>query len=103
MYKKWRPGRYNNLIRFFINEIYRRRTLTSIIKISIPIELKKELEKLKIDYSEDIRKFLEEKVRKKKMQDAIEKLMENHKKMPKLKGDFSTKIIREMRDRNPES
>lgn len=66
--------------------------------VRVPDELKRELEELKIDYSEDIRRLLEEKVRRKKAEEAIDRLKRFHATLPKFEGDHATEIIRESRD-----
>ncbi len=72
--------------------------MTAVIGVRVPDELKRQLEELNIDYSEDIRRLLEEKVRRKKAEEAIEKLKRFHATLPRLEGDNATKIIRESRD-----
>ena len=73
--------------------------MTAVVGVRVSDELKRELEELKIDYSEDIRRLLEQKVRRKKTEEAIERLKRFHATLPMLEGDNATEIIRESRDR----
>lgn len=73
--------------------------MTAVVGVRVPEGLKKELEELNIEYAEDVRRLLEEKVKRKKMEEAMKKLAEVRAKIGKLEGDYATKIIREMRDR----
>lgn len=72
--------------------------MTAVVGVRVPDELKRQLEELKIDYSEDVRRLLEEKVRRKKAEEAIERLKRFRATLPKLEGDHATIIIREARD-----
>jgi hypothetical protein len=74
--------------------------VTVVIGVRISEELKRELEEHEVEYSEDIRRLLEEKLKKKKTEEALKKLAESRAKIGKVKGDLSTQIIRETRDRS---
>ena len=73
--------------------------MTAVVGVRIPDELKRDLEDLGIDYSEDVRKLLEEKVRRRKAEKAVEQLKRHFATLPKLEGDNAPEIIRESRDR----
>jgi len=73
--------------------------LSSVIGVRVPEELKKDLEELNIEYAEDVRRLLEEKVKRKKVEEAMKKLAEVRARIGRLEGDYATQIIREMRDR----
>jgi intergrase/recombinase len=73
--------------------------MTSVVGVRVPEELKRQLEKLDIEYAEDIRRLLEEKVRRRKIEEAMRRLEESRSRIGRIKGDNATKIIREARDR----
>lgn len=73
--------------------------MTAVVGVRVPEELKKELDQLNIEYAEDVRRLLEEKVKRKKVEKAMKKLEETRSRIGKLEGDYATQIIREMRDR----
>jgi len=60
--------------------------------------LKKELEELNIEYAEDVRRLLEEKVKRRKIEEAMKKLDKTRSRIGKLEGNSATQIVREMRD-----
>jgi len=73
--------------------------MTAVVGVRVPEKLKKELEELNIEYAEDVRRLLEEKVKMKKIEEAMKKLDEARSRIGRLEGDYATQIIREMRDR----
>ena len=74
--------------------------MTAVVGVRIPEKLKKELEELNIDYAKEVRRLLEEKVKRKKIEEAMKRLEETRSRIGKLEGDYATQIIREMRDRS---
>ena len=72
--------------------------MSAVVGVRVPKGLKKELEELNIEYAEDVRRLLEEKVKRKKMEEAMRKLAEVRARIGRLEGDYATRIIREMRD-----
>ena len=74
--------------------------MTAVVGVRISEELKKELERLNIDYAEDVRRLLEEKVKRKKIEEAMKRLEETRSRIGRLEGDYATQIIREMRDQS---
>ena len=73
--------------------------MTSVVGVRVPDELKRELEELEIDYSEDVRRLLEDKVRRRKAEKAIEELKKYFETLPRIEGDNAAEIIREGRNR----
>jgi len=73
--------------------------MTAVVGVRVPEGLKKELEELNIEYAEEVRRLLEEKVKRKKIEEAIKRLEETRSRIGRLEGDYATQIIREMRDR----
>jgi len=73
-------------------------TLSTTIVIRVPKELKDELVKLGIDYAEEVRKLLEEIVRRGKREEAIEALRRFRTSIGEVKGNVSAEMIREGRE-----
>ncbi len=73
--------------------------MTAVVGVRVPDELKRELEELEIDYSEDVRRLLEDKVRRRKAEKAIEELKKYFETLPRIEGDNAAEIIREGRNR----
>jgi predicted RNase H-like nuclease (RuvC/YqgF family) len=73
--------------------------MSAVVGVRVPEELKKELEELDIEYAEDVRRLLEEKVRRKRIEEAMRRLDETRSRIGRLEGDYATQVIREMRDR----
>ncbi len=75
---------------------------STVISIRIDEKLKKELEELGIDYSDLVRKYLEEVVRKEKMRRELEEADKIREKLLKSHGYYSSsaELVREDRDNN---
>ncbi len=73
----------------------------NIISIRIPEELKKELKEYKINYNNEVRKYLELLVKKEKIKEKLNDINNNRCKMKAKYGIFddSYKLIRNDRDR----
>jgi len=71
---------------------------STVLGIRIPKRLKEELERLKINYSEEVRKYLEKRVREEKMKMLLEEIEKVRSKTKKIDENLSAKIIREDRD-----
>ncbi|MCD6513721.1 MAG: antitoxin [Candidatus Asgardarchaeum sp.] len=71
---------------------------STVLGIRIPKRLKEELERLKINYSEEVRKYLERRVREEKMKMLLEEIEKVRSKTKKIDENLSAKIIREDRD-----
>jgi len=72
----------------------------TVIRVKIKEEIKKELEKHGIDISQEVRKFLEELYIKIKAKEYVNKWIEELKDVKPSKKGFSTKSIREDRERD---
>jgi len=72
--------------------------MSVVIAIRIPKKLKEQLNKLNINYAEEIRKFLKERVKREILKRLISEIRELRKKGPKLKGNLAAKFIREDRE-----
>jgi len=70
---------------------------STVITIRIPRELKEKMKKININWSEEIRRFIEEKIRSYELLETFEKIRRRAKKR-KVRVD-STVLIREDRDR----
>ncbi len=72
--------------------------MSVVISIRIPRELKKALDSLGINYSDEIRKFLEDLVHRKMLERAITRALEIQRKIGKIRGNLAAEFIREDRD-----
>ena len=81
-------------------KLTRRGNLSVVIGVRIPRKLKEELEKLGINYSEEIRRFLEQRVKEEKAKILIKKIEEFKRNLRPIEENLSAKFIREDRDRN---
>lgn len=70
--------------------------MESVITIRLPDELKQEMEKYNINWSDEIRKEINNKIKALKLLATLKKMQKNAKQM-KVKVD-STKLVREDRD-----
>ena len=71
--------------------------MSSTFTVRIPQKLKKKMKKLPVEWSEEVRRFIEEKVKRLELMEAIEEIELKAEKR-RLRVD-STKIIREDRER----
>ncbi|OYT58821.1 MAG: antitoxin [Desulfurococcales archaeon ex4484_217_1] len=73
---------------------------TVVIGVRVPKWVKKELEKLGIDYSREIREYLINRVREERAKRLIKEIDELAEKIGYIKGNLSSEFIREDRDWN---
>ena len=71
--------------------------MSVVIGVRVPKRLRKELEDLGINYSEEVRKFLEDLVRKKKAEKILKELEDLERSIGRIKGNLSVEFIREDR------
>ena len=71
---------------------------TAVISVSVPRRLKEELERLGIDYAEEIRRFLEARVREERARRVRERLRRLHERLGYRDEDLAPTLIREDRD-----
>ena len=72
--------------------------MSTIIAVKVPKELKRKLEESGIEYSKEIRKFLEELVRRETVRRAVARALEIQRKIGKVKGNLVAELVREDRD-----
>ncbi len=72
--------------------------MSAVIGVRVPRKLKEELEKLEINYSEEIRKFLEDLVRKKRTERIMRRLKELERSIGRVEGNLSVEFVREDRE-----
>ncbi len=73
--------------------------MSAVIGVRVPKELKEELERLGIDYSEEVRRQLEEIVRRRKTKETIKALRHFRSSIQDVEGNVAAEIIREARER----
>lgn len=71
-----------------------------VISIRIPKELKKSMKEIEINWSEEIRKFIEKKVREYKRIKALEEIDAMLASLPKAERGTAKNYVREDRDSN---
>ncbi|AAL81477.1 hypothetical protein PFDSM3638_06745 [Pyrococcus furiosus DSM 3638] len=71
-----------------------------VVSFRIPRELKKEMKKIDINWSEEVRKFIEEKVKEYKRKKALEEIDAMLANLPKAEKGTARKYVREDRDSN---
>jgi len=69
-----------------------------VIGVRVPRKLKEELEKLGINYAEEIRGYLARRVREEKAKRLIKEIEEFKRSIGDVKGNLSAEFIREDRD-----
>ena len=74
--------------------------MSVIISFRIPRELKEKMNKYRktINWSEELRKFIEKRIKELEQQKAIEELEETIKNLPQIPKGTATRYIREDRD-----
>lgn len=71
--------------------------MSVVIGVRIPRKLKEELEELGIDYAEEIRQYLEKRVREERAKRLLDKIESFRKKINVIDDNLSAKLIREDR------
>jgi len=72
--------------------------MSTVIGIRIPRKLKEELEELGINYAEEIRHYLEKRVREERAKRLLEKIESFRKRINVIDDNLSAKLIREDRE-----
>jgi len=72
----------------------------SVISVRIPRELKEKMDSLKgvVNWSEEIRRFIERRIREVEQERAIEELEELIRKLPVMPKGYVVRYVREDRD-----
>jgi glucan phosphorylase len=71
---------------------------TVVIGVRVPRWVKEELERLGINYNEEIRRFLLNQIKEKKMRELAARMDKIRKQAKAVKGNLSAEVIRESRD-----
>ncbi len=71
-----------------------------VIGIRVPRWVKEELEKLEIDYAEELRRYLIKRVREERAKRLIREIDELMESIGSVKGNLAAELIREDRDRD---
>lgn len=74
--------------------------MSVVIGVRIPRRLKEELEELGINYAEEIRQYLEQRVREERAKRLIERIEVFKKRIKPIEENLSAMLIREDRDRD---
>ncbi len=72
--------------------------MSVVISVRVPRRLKEELERLGINYSEAVREFLEELVRRERARRLRERMEALKRSIGRVEGDLATRFVREDRD-----
>lgn len=71
-----------------------------VISFRIPKELKKSIKELEINWSEEVRRFIEDKVKEYKRKRALEEIDSMLKNVPPSEKGTASRYVREDRDSN---
>ncbi len=74
--------------------------MSVVIGVRVPRRLKEELEELGINYADEIRRYLEQRVREERAKRLIERIEEFRKRIKPIEENLSAELIREDRDEN---
>ena len=72
--------------------------MSAVIGVRVPKKLKKELEKLGIDYASEVRAYLEKRVREEKTRRALEEIKKIRKQIGSIDEDLAASLVREDRE-----
>ena len=70
-----------------------------VIGVRVPRWVKEELERLGINYSEELREYLLRRVREEKLRRLAREMDELRKRSGRVQGNLSAELVRESRDR----
>lgn len=71
-----------------------------VVSFRLPKEIKEEMKKIDIKWSEEIRKFIEMRIKKYKKEEAIRKIDNILKMLPETPKGTASRYVREDRDSN---
>ena len=73
---------------------------STVISIRVPSHIKKEMDRLKgeINWSEEIREFIKQKIEEHKRKEALKKLVKVIEELPKTPKGYGAKLVRDDRD-----
>ena len=72
---------------------------TVVIGVRVPRWVKEELERLGIDYAEEIREFLLNRIREEKLRRLAARMDEIRRRAKRVEGNLSAEVVREGRGR----
>ena len=72
--------------------------MSTVISVRVPRRLREELERLGIDYAEEIRRYLERRVREERARRLRERLRRLHERIGRLEGNLAAEMVREDRE-----
>ena len=74
--------------------------MSSVISIRVPPDIKHEMERMKteINWNEEIKRFLRNKIEEKKKKELLDNLITKRQKSRELPGGTAAKMVREDRD-----
>jgi len=71
---------------------------TIVIGVRVPKWVKEELERLGINYAEEVRKYLIRRVREERAKKLISEVLEFRRRISPIKGNLAAEFVREDRD-----
>lgn len=74
-------------------------TVSTVIGVRVPKEIKEELDRLGVDYSEEVRRLFEEIIRRRRMEETVKALRLFRSSIGEVEGDLAAGIVREERER----
>jgi len=74
-------------------------TMSTVIGVRVPKEVKEELDRLGVDYSEEVRRLFEEIIRRRRMEEAVKDLRLFRSSIGEVEGDLAAEIVRGDRER----
>ena len=74
-------------------------TMSTVIGVRVPKEIKEELDRLGVDYSEEVRLLFERIIRRRKMEEALKALRQFRSSIGEVEGDLAAEVVRGERDR----
>ncbi len=69
-----------------------------VFSIRIPKEIKQKMKETEINWSEEIRKFIETRIKEYQKKKALEEIKKLHEKLPSTEEKVAAKYVREDRD-----
>jgi len=72
----------------------------AVISVRVPDELKEKMKKYDINWSEEIRKFIERKIKNEEKARLLDEIDSFLKDVPELEKGKATKLVRDSRDSN---
>jgi len=73
--------------------------MSTVIGVRVPKEVKEELDRLGVDYSEEVRRLFEEIIRRRRMEEAVKDLRLFRSSIGEVEGDLAAEIVRGDRER----